>query len=821
MADGNSDYTTSHNLPLPQPKTTRRRFLIGGAAGVGLLVGYLAWPRNPALVMMTRKDETVINAWLKVGADGRVVVLVPQAEMGQGVYTALPQIVAEELGAAWESISVEPVPVHPIYANTLVMQEGTEALPGFLQGIARWTMAELSERLALQVTGGSTSVRAFYETLRIAGATAREMLCRAAGRRWGVDWTECRTENSAVVHEQHRATFAELAADAAKEEAPESPELKKPVNFSLIGRSVPRIDVPSKIDGTARFGADVRLPGMVYAAVKAGPVVDAPLISVDETALQDAKGWVKLIRKETWAAVAAENWWQAQTLLEKARPEFDLSAMAGIGSATLDGQIETALADGDAYVYAEDGDVDDELAEGAVVEREYRVPYLAHACLEPMTATARISGGRVEIWAPTQSITWTGMAVARALDMPKSLVTVYPTLLGGGFGRKLEADAAVQAALIAREVGRPVQLIWSREEDLRQDKYRPAAIARLRAKVDQDGRITAWHNRIASQSVQESFMGRVLPLVARAEPDTTSVQGAVKLPYRLGAYRVEHVAVESQVPVGFWRSVGHSYNAFFVESFMDELARAAKKDPLAFRLNALKDSPRHAAVLERAAQLAGWGTPLPRGQGRGIAVHETFGSVVAQVAHVAVDLEGKLKVLRVACVVDCGMAVHPDLVKGQMEGGILFGLSAALHGEVTFDDGFTEQSNFDTYPLLTMAEAPRIDVQIINSSTEKLGGVGEAGVPPIAPAVANAIAAATGVRIRRLPIADQPLWPEETLKALQEQAKQQGKQQAAGAKAADEKKPGEAKAEDKKPADQKPDGKKTADKKPAAQEKRR
>lgn len=786
MADGNPDLTTAHNIPLPQPKTTRRRFLIGGAAGVGLLVGYLAWPRNPALVMMTREDETVINAWLKVGADGRVVVLVPQAEMGQGVYTALPQIIAEELGAAWESISVEPAPIHPIYANKLVMQEGAEVLPGFARGIARWAMSELAERMALQVTGGSTSVRAFYETLRLAGATARTMLCMAAGRRWGVDWTQCEARNSTVVHGDRRATFAELAADAAKEEAPEAPELRKPKQFGLIGKSVPRIDIPSKVDGTARFGVDVRLPDMAYAAVKAGPGGISPLTGVNEAPLADAKGFLKLVRSENWVAVVADSWWRAHSLLEQIEPQFDISEGGGAGTADIDALFDTALKEGDAHVYAESGDVEDALAKdgkGQMVERAYSVPYLAHVCMEPMTATARIGEEKVEIWAPTQSLTWTRMAVARALGVPGDTVTVYPTLLGGGFGRKIEADAAVQAALIAREAGRPVQLVWSREEDIRQDKYRPAASARMRGRVNKEGRIAAWHSRTASQSVQASVMGRFMPLAARAEPDFASVQGAILLPYRLGDHLIEHAVVEAPVAVGYWRSVGHSFNAFFVESFMDELAQAAGMSPLAFRLKALEDSPRHRAVLERAAAMAKFGQPLPQGQGMGIALHESFGSIVAQVAHVEVGVDDQARVLRVFCAVDCGRVINPDTVRAQMEGGIVFGLSAAMLGQITFADGQSEQTNFDGYGLLTLADSPQIEVEILNGDAREPGGVGEPGVPPIAPAVVNAIAAATGTRIRNLPVGTQQLWSKEMLEKLKAEAEARAKAEAEAAKA--------------------------------------
>lgn len=738
---------------LKLPAVDRRKFLIGAGVGAGLIVGYLAWPRERALNWAARPGETLVNGWVKIDSSGRVIVAVPQAEMGQGVYTALPQLLADELGADWRTVGVEPAPLHPVYANTFMSAAAAEGLPSLLQGLGRWALVELAQRYSLQITGGSTSVMAFHDTLRLAGASARALLCAAAARRWDVDAAECDTANGFVEHAGKKLRFADIIDDVDPDDAPETPVLRKTPR--LIGRSVPRLDVPGKVDGSARFGIDVRLPNMVYAAVRAGPVDTPELASVDSAAAKRLPGVIDVVEGPTWVAAVADTWWGARTALDAVKPRFEASD-AVAASPAIAKALDAALAGDEAEAFRDEGDAIEVLQASGAIQATYGVPFLAHACLEPMTATARMVDGRCEIWAPTQSATIVNWRVADALGIGEDEVTVFPTLLGGGFGRKAEVDACVQAALIAQAVERPVQLIWTREEDTTQDKYRPAARARMRAKLSPDKRIAAWHARIAVPSVGPSFMSRNVPSLGGGDgANAQALEGALQMPYDLGAVRVEHADVTTPVPLGFWRSVGHSYTAFFVESFVDELAQAAGVDPLTFRLRMLTKSPRHAEVLRTAAAEAGFMGVSEDGAAQGLALHESFGSIVAQVVEVAIK-DGNLQVNRVTCAVDCGRVVNPDIVRQQMEGGIIFGLTAALHGAITFAGGRAEQTNFDTYPLLSMAESPEIDVHIIES-TEAPGGVGEPGVPPVAPALANAAFAATGVRVRDLPFAGKTL----------------------------------------------------------------
>lgn len=765
------------------PKASRRKFLIGTSAALGLVIGYVVWPRHPKLNLSAAKDEAIVNGWLKIGTDGRVVVIVPQAEMGQGVYTALPMIVADELGVAWETVSVEPAPLHPLYANFKITEGAVAAIPKAAQGVATWALQQLIDRYSMHVTGGSTSVRSYHDTLRLAGASARDMLRKAAARQWGIDWQQTEAFGGMVHHGDKSLRYADLAPKAAVEDAPSAPVLKRRDTFNIVGNSVPRLDIPSKVDGTAIYGADVRLPDMLYAAIRHGPI-GGRFNHYDKQAIGANAEVLGVVEGPNWLAVVGRRYWAARTVLEPLKIEFDQRQSDQISTEWIHGRLKAALKDGKPHVYESTGDVDAALkGAGTLVSANYEVPYLAHACLEPMTATARSNAdGSLEIWAPTQSITLVAMGVAKALDMAQDKIRVYATLVGGGFGRKAESDVCIEAALIARHMKGPVQLIWSREDDIRADRFRPMALAKLSAVVDKSGKISAFDVRAASQSTSGSFLDRNLPAIASHEPDDGSVQGLTKTPYDFSASRVAHVMDKMVIPVGFWRSVGHSQNAFFVEGFIDELAYAAKQDPLQFRLMHLSKSPRHATVLQAAADKAG---PLAAGRGRGYALHESFGSIVAHVADVTVSDSGELSVKHIACAVDCGDVIHPDTVVGQMEGGIIFALSAVLHGQIGFAHGVTEQSNFDGYPLATLAETPEISVEIIRSG-HALGGIGEVAVPPLAPAITNAIFNATGVRVRQLPLDGQHLVSEEQmLRARQKtQVEKRAEAEATGSKVA-------------------------------------
>ncbi|MFT3858680.1 MAG: xanthine dehydrogenase family protein molybdopterin-binding subunit [Aquabacterium sp.] len=746
---------------------SRRAFLIAGAAATGGLLVGCGRPSGrdrlgEAALLPVQHGEVALNGWVRIAPDGVVTVAVPRSEMGQGVMTALPQLLIEELGARWEDVRVEQAPVARIYANVAVLLNVvpfTSDDDSMLARAARATVQRLGYALSLQITGGSSSVRDAWEPMRTAGAAARAMLVSAAARRWGIDAADCRVEDGQVIHGKtgEKLGFGELAQEAASIEPPSDIVLKDPSQFSLIGKPLPRGDLPGKVKGSAVFGIDIRLGGMVYAAIAQPPVFGAAIDSVDDKAALARKGVIKVLRIPQGVVVVADSWWRAKQALADVKITYGLSANAHVTSATLMAQFEDELKAHEGFSYGARGDGSVEEPQAAfqsaakVVEARYWAPFLAHAAMEPINCTAQVKDGRVQVWCGTQVPSLAKWKAAQVAGVDEDQVTLHVPYLGGGFGRRLETDMVEQAVAIAMQLdGRPVKLLWSREEDMQHDMYRPAALSVFKAALDAQGKVTAWQNRVAAPSVSHGSVQRLMPSMASDAPDKNQIEGAFDIPYDIGHIDVRQVRPVTHVPVGSWRSVGHSYNAFFTESFVDELAHAAGQDPHAWRRERLSRHARHRAVLDLAAARAGWGTPLPAGRARGIALHESFGSICAQVAEVSVS-EGQVRVHRVVCAIDCGSVVNPDTVEAQMQSGIVYGLSAALFGEITLQDGRVQQSSFPDYEALRLSHMPVIETHIV-PSREAPGGVGEPGTPPIAPAVCNALFALTGQRIRALPI---------------------------------------------------------------------
>lgn len=680
---------------------TRRDFIkVVAAGGAGLVLSFYLPSRD------SEADASTVfapNAWLSIRPDSTVIITVHKSEMGQGVLTALPMIVAEELDADWSKVQFVQADAHPT-------------------------------KYGSQGTGGSASVRTSYTPLRTAGATARAMLVAAAARRWNVSAGSLRTENGFVIHSNgKKLSYGELASEAATLPIPTDVRLKDPKDFRLLGKKIPRIDTPPKVDGSAVYGLDVRLPGMLFATIARPPVFGGKVKSFNAEKARRISGVKDVVQVENGIAVIATNTWAAM----RGRDALEIVWESGQWKEQSSDRIsqmfkEAAAMPGTVEDY--DGDVASALASAATkVEAVYEMPFAAHATMEPMNCTAWVTDGRCEIWAPTQTPQRAHDEAARILGLPLDKVTVHVTLLGGGFGRRLQADYVADAARVAKLVNAPVMVVWSREDDMRNDWYRPATYNVLAAGLDRGGWPVAWMHRIVGPSSRGLVVGGSTP------------------PYAIPNFVVESHIKETGVPIGAWRSVGHSQNAFVVESFIDELAAAAKKDPFDYRRQLLSKSPRLRRVLEVAAEKAGWGKPVPKGIGRGIAAVEAFGSCIAQVAEVSVSKNGELKIHRVVSAVDCGPTVNPDTIEAQVEGAIVYGLSAAIKSEITIANGAVVQGNFDTYEMPRIDEMPKVEVHILQS-TEPIGGIGEPGLPPIAPAIANAVFALTGKRIRRLPI---------------------------------------------------------------------
>ncbi|MBS0376636.1 MAG: xanthine dehydrogenase family protein molybdopterin-binding subunit [Proteobacteria bacterium] len=695
----------------------RREFLKASAlAGGGLVIGIsLAGCGKPADLAKAAGGQPV--AWLKIGGDNSITILVDKSEMGQGVYTALPMLIAEELDVPLAAVKVVAAPAGAAYANIF---------------------------LGTQITGGSTSVREGWQKLRAAGAQARAMLLGAAADEWKVDVGSLKTDAGVVTGPNgQKRTFGELAEAAAKRPLPKDAKPKDASAYKLVGKATPRVDTPSKLDGSAEFGIDVKLPGMKYAALAQSPVLGGKLKSVDSAAAEKLPGVVKVVTTSTGVAVVADHYWQAHVARDALKLSWDEGPNAKLDSAAIRAGLKAAK--GTAQSARKDGDAAKALkAAKKKVEASYELPLLAHATMEPMNCTAVVTADRCELYVPTQIQQIAQATAAAAAGLKPEQVSVTTTLLGGGFGRRLEVDFIPAAVEAAKAVGAPVKLIWTREDDMTHDAYRPPAHDSGSAGFDASGALQAVHIQLTSPSVT----ARMFPPVVEKAVDPFAVEAAANFLYDVPNVSVDYLRHEIGINVGYWRSVSHSLNCFVVESFMDECAHAAGKDPFEFRRALLGKQPRAKRVLEEAAARAGWGK-APAGHHQGIAVMEGYGTYLAQVAEISVE-QGKLKVHRIFCAVDCGQRVNPLIVDQQLTGGMVFGLSAALWGEITLAGGKVQQKNFDEYRVVRMNQMPELGVHVLDSS-EAPGGIGEPAVALVAPAIANAWFAATGKRVRALP----------------------------------------------------------------------
>jgi isoquinoline 1-oxidoreductase beta subunit len=727
--------------------TTRRMVVLGGIGAAGaLVVGCALWPSTRiarADAMAAKAGERFVSSWIKIGQDDVVTVVVPHCDMGTGIYTALAQMAAEELDADWSKVCAEAAPADPLFANGALAEgfilSGHEIypnnIPAFLRGTVANSFRTIAEYMDLQVTGGSSAVRATgVYGIRIAAAAAREMLVKAAAARWNVSPEECATEASKVLHKASGRSlgFGALAGDAANHDPSSHPVLKPESAYRIVGKSPQRFDIPHKVDGTTRYGVDVREPDMLYAAIRISPVFKAKLLSVNANGAAQRRGVHKIVSLDDAVVVIADRFWRARDAVDALQPVFEVTADGNVTSAQIAERRREAL-NGKLKSDLTMGSGADALKGATVIEAVYQVPYLAHATMEPMNATALYKNGALEVWCGTQDGLGARAACAKSAKLPLEKVTFHLLPMGGGFGRRLPGffnflDYAVKTAMAVPD--RPVKLIFTREQDIQHDFYRPNVMSRFRGTLDGKGMASAWVNDYTTDD----------------DPNPEA-----HILYSIPNQAISAAKVETHVPVGPWRSVESSWHGFFVESFVDELAHRANQDPLAYRLKLLSDKPRHAATLSLAAQKAGWGSRLGPGRGRGIALVESFNTIVAHVAEVTIGDDGNVRVDRVVSAVDAGRVVNPDGMRAQMEGGILFGLGAALSGAITIDQGAVAQANFPDYPVARLADCPEIEIWFQESGAP-LGGGGEPGVPPIAPAITNAVFAATGTRIRELPI---------------------------------------------------------------------
>ena len=712
-------------------RQSRRDFLRVSAAAGGGLALQLTIPA-PVLAQAEAKGKgPELTAWIVINPDSSVVIRVARSEMGQGSSTGLPMLVAEELECDWRKVRTE-------FVSTNEQLRRNRA----------W---------GSMATGGSRSIRDSQEYLRRAGATAREMLVAAAAQRWKVPGSECDAENGVIIHRpsRRRLRFGQVAQAASKLEPPGEVKLKDPGDWNLIGKSANRLDIPDKVTGKPLFGIDVQLPGMAYAAIAQCPVFRGRLRSVADERILGVRGLIKVVKLEDAVAVVADNWWRANRMLKTLPIEWDVGPDGGASTASIREFVRFGLEDTSVPVARDEGDVEAAFAAAAkVIEAEYYAPFLNHAPLEPMNCTALVKGGRVEVWAPTQNAEATHATAAATAGVPLENVNVRLTHLGGGFGRRGFQDYTRQAVAIAKAVeGTPVKLLWSREEDMQHDYYRPMTLMRFKAGLDAAGNLTAWRIRDASHSI----LAGVRPQDIKEGVDRHALGGIVDLPYSVPNLRIEFAMRNSHVPVGFMRTVFHSQNPFMRECFVDEMAHAAGKDPYEFRRTLLRAKPKDLGVLDAVARASGWGSPLPAGVQRGIAVQDSHGSYAAAVFEVSVSDAGELDIRRVVVAVDPGHVVNPDSAEAQVQSCVAYGLTSVLWGEITLSEGRVEQSNFHDYRIMRLAEMPKNIETVLVPSGGFWGGMGETPLAPLAPALCNAIFAATGKRIRSLPLSNQGL----------------------------------------------------------------
>jgi isoquinoline 1-oxidoreductase subunit beta len=752
-----------NDAPAAKDGISRRKLLVGGGVGVGLLVAWGLWPRRYAPNMRAADGEQVFGPWLKIAEDGKVIVAIPQSESGQGVYTALAQIVAGELGADWRSVAVQPVSASPIFANTLLARAWA---PAFLSeniaidadiGPVARSISEIARRNMFVVTGGSSSIRQFERPCREAGAAARTLLCQAAAARWGIAWEQCDTERGFVIAGQRRLSFAELVVEASALDLPSPIPLNPSARNRLSGRDAPRLDLSAKVDGSVSFAGDVRLPDMVFASVRAGPAGNTRLLSADEKAGLNIRGVLQVVKTDNWVAAVASNWWAANNALDAMAPVFRTKGRMA-DSTEIGQSLSDAIAKGPGFRATTFGDIDSAMAPetGArIFKADYTVGAAVHAPIETRSATADFRDGRLQLWLATQAPQAARLAAAQAIGINVDDVVHYPVLAGGSFDRNFDNSIAAQVAVIAKEVGRPVQLTWSRSEDFIRDHVRSPALGRLSAAINAKGAVTGLTVRVAAASTMRELANRIdgqstdeARKAASGQYDVLALEGT-QIPYAIPNVTIDHFPVSMPMPTGPWRGLANSYNCFFIEGFIDELAHKAGLEPLSFRMQMLAGQPRLARCLTGVANMVGSNGGV-LGSGRGIACHSMRGSHIAVIV-TASNSETGVRVDSIHAMADCGRLINPDLARQQIEGGIVFGLAQALGSATDFESGLPTARRLRDIDLPKLADVPEITVEL-SRNDEAPGGVSELGVPAVAPAIANAIFSAAGIRLRELPL---------------------------------------------------------------------